>query len=456
MVETKIAEARRTLSFLRPKQWAACAFTLVLGLASVPHIARADSVGGFWSDYLTNASRCEDSLNDTASEGARCLFGNGPGACAGAKPAPWRHIRKGGVFGQHFQVAGNLDYSPVSGKFGILGDVDMVLPFAGAGLPVSRQGVSSFFFQQGVTRSWEGSGSGLVRNDMRHGVVHRFRLSSTPGADILGVSAFHLFNAERGHRVLAPGLDYAGRWGAGSLRYFVPATGWRRGSSGYEERALEGLELGMRLDLTTTLRLNTVGYRWRAEDGSNRWDTGARMDLDWRPHPWLKLGAGYDGIGSGKGSSSFQVALHFPIGGPPERPAWKGLGVAADHSPPTAEDLWRPIEDIGPIRVAKRQSASALVGKARVRFLQDAVGSGEAVRLKVLLPAVAPEDIRVVVRLVPGDGENPAVAGEDFVDEPVETTIRKGTASNTVSITLLRNDNMEQPRSLSATVSLAS
>ncbi len=455
MMESRITKVGRMSSFLHPARWTGCVFALMLGLASISSAARAEPGGGFWRDYLTHASTCEDALNDRVSDGARCLFGNG------LKLVLDESLRLGDaygktVFGQHFQVAGNLSYSPVSSKFGIDGDVDMVLPFAGAAAPVSREGASSFFFQQGVTRSWDGSGSGLFRNDLRHGMVRRFRLSGAPGADILGVSAFHLLNSERGHRVLAPGLDYAGRWGMGSFRYFVPVTGWRPGGSGHEERAIEGLELGMRFDLTTTLRLNTVGYRWRAGDGSNQWDTGARMDLDWRPHPWLKLGAGYDGIGGGKDSASFQVTFHLPFGGPRERADWEGLGVAPDRSPPAAEDLWRPIDDIGPIRVARRQSVSALVSKARVRFLQDAVGSGEAVRLEVLLPAAAPEDIRVVVRLAPGSGDNPAVAGEDFVDEPVETTIRKGAASSAVSITLLRNDGMEQPRSLGARVSVAS
>ena len=453
-MESRIAKVDRMLSF-HPARWTMCAFALMLGLVSLPSVVRAEPDGGFWRDYLTHASTCEDALNDRVSEGARCLFGNG------LKLVLDESLRLGDaygkrVFGQHFQVAGNLSYSPVSSKFGIEGDVDMVLPFAGAGSSAGRYGGSSFFFQQGVTRSWDGSGSGLFRNDLRHGVVRRFRVSRAPDADVVGISAFHMLNAERGHRVLAPGLDYTGRWGFGSFRYFVPATDWRRGSSGYQERALEGLELGMRFDLTTTLRLNTVGYRWRAEDGSNQWNTGARVDLDWRPHPWLKFGAGYDGIGGGKRSTSIQAALHLPFGGPSEPAAWEGLGVAADHSPPTAEDLWRPIDDIGPIKVAKRQNVSALVKKARVRFLQDAVGSGEAVRLQVLLPAAAPEDIRVVVRLVPGSGENPAVAGEDFVDEPVMLTVRKGTTDSTVSITLLRNDGMQKPRSLAVTLSKAS
>ena len=455
MIKNRIPKVRGKLSRLRHVRRAACVATLMIGLVSSPSVTRAESGNGFWSDYLIHASRCQAALNDTASEGTRCLLGNG------LKLFVEESLRFADAygkrrFGPHFQVAGNLSYSPVSHKFGIDGDIDMVLPFAGAGSSGNRNDVSSFFFQQGVTRWWDGSRSELFRNDLRHGVVRRFRVSSALDADIVGISAFHLWNAERGHRVLAPGLDYTGRWGFGSFRYFVPTTHWRPGSSGYEERALEGMELGMRFDLTTTLQLNTVGYRWRAEDDSNQWDAGTRVGLDWRPHPWFKFGADYDGIGSGKGSTSFQVALHLPFGGSSEKPGWEGLGVAADYSGPKAADLWRPIDDIGSIRVATRQRASALVGKARVRFLQDAVDSGAAVRLEVLLPALAPEDIRVVVRLVPGDGENPTVAGEDFVDEPVETTIRKGTASSTVSITLLRNDNMEQPRSLGATVSMAS
>ena len=455
MMENRMAKVCGKLSRLRHVRRAACAFALMIGLVSSPSVARTESDNGFWSNYLIHASRCEAALNDTVREGSRCLLGNGLKIFL---EESLRFVDAYGKtrFGPHFQVVGNLSYSPVSHKFGIDGDVDMVLPLAGAGSSGGRHGFSSFFFQQGVTRSWDAAGPGLFRNDLRHGVVRRFRVSGAPDADIVGISAFHLLNAERGHRVLAPGIDYTGRWGIGSFRYYVPATDWRLGSSGYQERALEGLELGMRFDLTTTLRLNTVGYRWRAEDGSNKWNTGARVGLDWRPHPWLKFGAGYDGIGADKASTSFQVAFHFPFGGPTERPAWEGLGVAADHSPPGAEDLWRPIEDIGPIRVARRQSPSALVKKASVRFLQDAVGSGEAVQLEVLLPAAAPEAIRVVVRLVPGDGKNPAVPGEDFVDEPVETTIGKGMTSSTVSITLLRNDSMEQPRSLSATVSLAS
>ncbi len=430
--------------------------TLILVFAILPSIANAEFRNGFWSDSILHVGRCTDAVNDSMHKGSRCLLGNGLKLLLdeSLRLADEYGKRR---FGRHFQVMRNLNYSRVSSKFGIEGDVDVVLPFAGAVSPAGSRRVSSFFFQQGVARSWDGSGSGHFRNDLRQGIVHRFWLSSAPGADILGVSAFHLLNVERGHRVLAPGIDYTGRWGVGSLRYFIPTTGWRPGRAGYEERALEGLEVGMRLRLTTTLRLNAVGYRWRAEDGSDRWDDGMRMGFDWRPHPWFRLGTDYDGIGRGKDTMTFQVALDVPFGGASESPPWEGLGVAVGGAGPASEELWRPVDDIGPIKVAKRkQGAAGLVEQARVRFLQDAVGSGEAVQLEVSLPAAAPDDIRIMVRLVPGSGANPAVAGEDFVDEPVETTIRQGTTSTTVSIPLIRNDGMEGPRSLGAAVTMAS
>ena len=49
---------------------------------------------------------------------------------------------------------------------------------------------------------------------------------------------------------------------------------------------------------------------------------------------------------------------------------------------------------------------------------------------------------------------NPAVAGVDFVDEPVQLVISQGASSGRVSIQLLRNDDQQENRSLSATVSL--
>ena len=440
----------------RPIQWAACAFTLMIGLVSGPCIARADSGSDFWNDSLLHASRCQDALNETVSEGTRCLLGNGMKLLLdeGLRSADAYGKR---TFGPRFQVVGDLNYSSVSDEIvGIGGDIDVVMPFTGAGLSLSRPGFSSFFVQQGVTRSWDESGEGLFRNDLRHGVVRRFRVSAAAGADIVGISAFHLLNTEYGHRVLAPGIDYTGRWGTGSLRYFIPTTGWRPGSIGFEERALEGIEFGMRFDVTTTVGLDSVAYRWKADDGSNLWESGIRLELDWRPHTWLSLDATYDVVGANSGSTTLKLALQVPLGTSGDRPQWGGVGRMLDNSPPSVDDLWRPIDDVGPLRVATRTTADALVGDVQVRFLQHTVMSGETVQLEVSVSSPAPEEIRLVLRLIPGRGPNPAVPGEDFVDEPVETTIPKGNRSNTVSIPLLRNDAMTESRSLDVIVSLAS
>ena len=81
--------------------------------------------------------------------------------------------------------------------------------------------------------------------------------------------------------------------------------------------------------------------------------------------------------------------------------------MAAGGAAPGDSDLWRPVDGDGRIRTAARGSVSALVSGAEVRFLQDTVDSGGAIRLEVLLSSPAPEDIRVEVRLVPGSAITP-------------------------------------------------
>ena len=83
------------------------------------------------------------------------------------------------------------------------------------------------------------------------------------------MSAFHRHNAEHGHQVFVSALDHAGHWGTGSLRHFLPTTGWRTTGDGYQERALEGMEASLEFDPTTTIGTDLTGYRWQAEDGSD-------------------------------------------------------------------------------------------------------------------------------------------------------------------------------------------
>ena len=440
----------RLVSNILHTTWVALLTVASLATSAV----RADSFEPIWTEGLMQVEACGSALDDTLSDGARCFLGNGLNRVfeEGTRLAnDYGKTR----FGQHFSLIGNLRYSSVPGQAGVGGDLDAVFPFSfvrgesGAGMEGSG---SALFLQQGITRWWDNSNS--LHNDLRHGLVYRFRVSDDLDADILGISLFHLTNIEQRHEVLAPVIDYLGRWGSASFRYFSPTTDWRPTRAGRMERALEGMEFAMGVDVTTTLRMNTTGYRWESEDGSGRWIHGLRLDVGWRPHPWLHLSAGYDRVAAGKDSLSFLAGLRIPLGSRTKPPRWEGLGLAAGDSAPAAPNLWRPTEAVGPIRVATLTAVDRIIESAEVRFLQDTVSSGGAVQLEVVLPAAAPEDIRIVVRLVPGSGDDPAVPGEDFVDEPVETTIARGTRTARVFVQLLRNEDMHENRSLGAAVSV--
>lgn len=326
-----------------------------------------------------------------------------------------------------------------------MNDLDVVIPLAFT--DKDRQARSSLFLQKGITR-WRNS-EGNTRDDLRIGVAYRFRITDKPDSDVMGMSAFSLHSAEWGHQVLASRLDYAGRWGTGSLTYFLPATNWLPTDPGYEERALEGMELGLNLKMTTTVRANLTAYSWEADDGSDEWSEGARLGVDWRPHPWLNFTASYDGIGSSKTSSSFLARVSVPIGGTSRpKPRWEGFGVLPKSGVPGVFNLWRPVDKIGRIKVARRIETSTLANRVNIRPLRNSIVSGESLQVELSLPVVAPEDVLVRVRLAPGSGANPAVPGVDFHDGIIEATIREGEKDAVVSLPLIRNDDMRKPRSL--------
>lgn len=357
------------------------------------------------------------------------------------------------LFGEHFHLDHRLDFSASGG--GISGGLDAVIPLnfftAVSGDRVTR----ALFLQNGVTR-WR-DGQGFQRNDMRFGVVHRMAMSDAHlDGGVFGAWVFFQENLEREHARVVTGLDYTDRWGTGSLRYFMPITDWRSGRLGFKERALEGVEFEVGTAATRTVMLSAAAGHWENRNGSGDWGTRGRLRIGWQPNRWLGLRASWEDIGTADDSLGLHVLVKVPFDDASKSPRWEGLGIAARGATPSTSDLWRPITGIGEIAVASTMDIADLVENAEIRFLQDTVGSGDVVNLEVVIPAAAPQDVRAEVRLVPGNGQNPAVPGEDFVDEPVETTIRQGTTSSTVSIPLLQNNNMQENRSLSATVSLIS
>ena len=196
--------------------------------------------------------------------------------------------------------------------------------------------------------------------------------------------------------------------------------------------------------------------RWEARNGVGNWETGARMGFSWQPHAWVKIRAAWDGIGTSTPNPSASAMLTFPLGSREPTPNWQGLDLGSLGQNATTMDIWRPIENIGQIRVAERamtSQANEVPQGLTVRFLQDSAGSGESIKVQVSISAPASEDIPLLVSLVPGEGDNPAVPGEDYVDEPVEVTISQGTTGSVATLQLLRNDNMTEARSLGVTVS---
>lgn len=434
---------------------------LLLTLGFLPvHNAYSQSTGT--NGLLSGALACGNALEQGVSAGYRCFMEQMVNGIVLDQTTQYANAYGKRLFGEHFSFVNRMTYSQMGGGFS--GEVDTVVPlaalagFAGFGGMEADAESGALFFQQGVT-SWTDS-QGLRRYDMRYGVVRRFNVSDEPGTNVFGLSSFFQQNLEYGHGRLVSGFDYNGVWGRSTFNYFLPTTGWRdsRSRVGYEERALAGMELSMRLQPTSTLGVETALTRWEARDGAGRWETGARMGFSWQPHAWVKIRAAWDGIGTSTPNPSASAFLTFPLGSKQPIPGWKGLdlagGLAQNHS---AMDIWRPIDNIGQIRVAEREATSLSFDEVlrglTVRFLQDSAGSGEAVKVQVSISAPASEDIHLLVSLVPGEGDNPAVPGEDYVDELVEVTISQGTASSVATLQLLRNDDMTEARSLGVTVS---
>ena len=424
----------------------AAASALALGGAAA-QTADADAIPSWVWDGATG---CGETFEGGFSIGAHCLADR-LGSVVADEAAHLVGEQGRALFGENFRFVHRLSWSPFGE--GVAGNLDAVIPLSFA-TGRSAEGVpeNALFLQQGLTR-WR-DGEGLRRNDLRYGTAYRFALSDEPTADILGFSALLQENLERGHQRLATGLDYAGRWGSGWLQHFTPMTDWLPGRPGYEERPLGGTELGFRLDVTTTLSADAALARWE-DDGAGRESLESRFGLGWRPHPWLGLRTGWASGLSGE-SVTARLGVNVPLGGGRKAaPRWEGLGalgVAAD----TPADMWRPVENVERLRTIERVAPGQVDGVS-VRFLQSSAPTGAEVAVEVSLPAPASEDVRLSVRLAPGSGDNPAVAGEDFVaDEPVEVTIARGETSGTATIPLLYNASLRTLRSLAVEVSLAS
>ena len=256
-------------------------------------------------------------------------------------------------FGEHFHIDRRLGLTASSGT--LSADLDVVIPLTALSSVDDDAVTRSFFVQNGVTR-WRDE-HGFQRSDVRLGFVHRYALFEQPDDGVLGTSMFVQENLERGHARVVTGLEYLDRWGQGSLSYYAPVTDWRPGRYGYEERALEGMELGYGTDLTNTINLSAGAGRWQSKDGTDAWVDQGRLDIGWQPHPWFELRGGWDGIGTGDDSMAVHASFTMPLGGGDwSNVRWEGLGRRDPSSAgPDAGTLWRSADHVGEIEVAERE-----------------------------------------------------------------------------------------------------
>ena len=431
----------------------------ILAFSAIPAlmVANPSFAGGgavteqAWDRMATCATPHAGGLAD----GTRCV-GNRMGGLLLDETVRFMSEQGQAAFGKNFRFVHRMSWSPFGS--GLAGELDMVVPLAAVGAArvdadTDALRGSAFFLQHGMTR-WTDK-HGARRNDMRLGTAYRFTLPSFASKDVFGASALVQQNVEWGHQRLVFGTDYAGRWGGAALHHYIPTTNWRSGRAGYEERAVGGTEFSLRFDVTSTVTLDSALGRWERDD-AGRSAVDGRIGLGWRPHPYLRFDASA-GFGRQADPGAFRLSFNVPFGGSRKTPKWEGLGAFGIADTRGDADMWRPVENVGQIRTIERTAQRSVQGSGDVsaRFVQSSASSGDEIEVEVSLSAPASEDVRLTVRLVPGSGDNPAVPGEDYVDEAATVTIREGATSERVTFQLLDNPGLSTERTLSVDVTRA-
>ena len=332
------------------------AAALALALGSLPAQAEeAQGVSEDWGISMLGIENCVGALQNTGNELTSVSDCAVDQVFSYLADSALQFVEAHGKaqFGEYFHIDRRLGLTASSGT--LSADLDVVLPLTALSSVEADSVTRSFFVQNGVTR-WRDA-HGFQRSDVRLGLVHRYALHEEPGDGVLGTSMFVQENLERGHTRVVTGLEYLDRWGQGSLSYYMPVTDWVPGRHGWEERALEGVELGYGTDLTNTVSFSAGAGRWQSRDGTDAWVDQGRLDVGWQPHPWFQLRGGWDGIGTGDDSMAVHASVSVPLGVDWSDVRWEGLGRRDPSSAtgPDAGTMWRSADHVGEIEVAERE-----------------------------------------------------------------------------------------------------
>ena len=425
---------------------------ILLTVASFIPLAQADDSSNFFAGYRQSLTSCLAEMDgaENASLAARQS-----GECAVDSTVGFFFERGADVLSQHgkrvfghgFHIQQSLDYS-VAGDGKVRGDLDAVIPLMNiSGGAANSLPQGALFLQNGITR-WSDE-FGFDRSDTRIGLVHRFTDNGIRQNHLWGISAALQQNLERGHERHVFGADYVGTWGIGYINHYAVQSGWREGRPGFQERAIGGSEIGVKLSPTTAINLDISTGVWDSQQQLGASVRQNRVALAWKPHPYLQISSTWRGGNQTDERNDMRISFVKPLGVKRGKAQWAGLGIA-NRGEVNAEELWRTVDSENRIEVIERKApvSGVTAGDVTVRFLRENFQSGGELRLQAQVADAVANPVRVVVQLMPGEGANPAIAGEDFPAEPIEIVIAQGATVGVAEVDLPLNPNLKSRRTV--------
>ena len=332
------------------------------------------------------------------------------------------------LFDREFRLDSNLTWG-IDGDF--RGELDTILPIGGT---QNNDGTGrALFFQQGIT-FWEGR-NGELRSDSNIGVVYRGHVSRDW---ILGGSFFFDYNFQREHSRLSVGVDVQSGIFHGGLNYYFTPPGnreWRRGRTGYEERALEGLDLRWSF-AWERIRVGGAFGAWIFDgelDGRDSgWRRSASISADYRVFPGVFFKTGYEYHDGRSVDENWNLGLAFQYS-LPDMEGSGGSGIGG-----RVPDLWRIVDREKRILYEERLARARV--SATLATMPADVEEGDDVTVRVVLGEALEEDVFFSVV----SASSSTADADDYGPLPSRITIPTGALSAEATFRIA-NDSISEP-----------